>query len=125
MKLIHQPNDGESNILAKHIETADSIFEQTRGLMFQRSFEDESALVFEFPDSSRQALHMLFVPFDIDAIWAVDGEVTQVKRLSSWTGVGWSQADTVFELPADSASDVNVGDNVVRTTGKTEGENEH
>jgi hypothetical protein len=52
------------------------------------------------------------VPFPIDALWLVDGEVTRRKRLSAWTGLGWGTADTIVELPAGAARGVEPGDAV-------------
>jgi uncharacterized membrane protein (UPF0127 family) len=43
---------------------------------------------------------MLFVPFALDAVFAVDGAVTAVERLRPWTGYAAAEADTVVELPA-------------------------
>jgi uncharacterized membrane protein (UPF0127 family) len=55
---------------------------------------------------------MLFVPFDIDAVWLVDGEVTATKRLRAWRGHGGARADAVLELPAGAADAVAAGDGV-------------
>jgi uncharacterized membrane protein (UPF0127 family) len=83
--------------------------------MFRRSVPGDYALVFPFRRAATRGLHMVFVPFALDAVWTVDGEVTAVKRLSAWTGHGRARADTVYELPAGAADDVRVGDRVVRT----------
>lgn len=80
--------------------------------MFRRSAPVDSALVFPFRRVGTRRLHMLFVPFDIDAVWTADGEVTNVTRLSAWTGTGAGRADVVYELPADAAEAVAVGDQV-------------
>ncbi len=85
---------------------------QARGLMFRRSIPDDYALVFPFEEVGTRWLHMLFVPFAIDAIWIVDGEVTRVKRLAPFVGLGRGEADTVVELPAGAADGVAVGDEV-------------
>ncbi len=80
--------------------------------MFRRSVPDDYALVFRFDEAERRSLHMLFVPFPIDALWMVDGEVTKRARLSGWTGLGWGIADTIVELPAGAADGVDEGDSV-------------
>jgi len=98
--------------LATDIKFADSFFAQARGLMFRRSFLSGSALVFRFKNTKKRELHMLFVPFSIDAIWLVDTEVTATKRLRPWVGFGRAAADTIIELPAGAADDVAVGDTV-------------
>ena len=80
--------------------------------MFRRSIPDGYALVFPFGESGKRDLHMMFVPFDLDALWLVDGEVVAKKRLRAWRGVGIETADTVVELPAGAADDVESGDTV-------------
>ncbi|KTG10613.1 hypothetical protein AUR64_08075 [Haloprofundus marisrubri] len=107
MQLVH-----ENRPIASTVEFADSFFEQSRGLMFRRSVPDDYALVFRFDEAERRSLHMLFVPFPIDALWIVDGEVTKHARLSGWTGLGWGTADTIVELPAGAADGVEEGDSV-------------
>ncbi|PSQ43911.1 DUF192 domain-containing protein, partial [Halobacteriales archaeon SW_5_68_122] len=69
-------------------------------------------LAFPFRRVRRRSLHMVCVPFDIDAVWLVDGEVRQVRRLPAWTGLDWARADTVVELPAGAADGVETGDTV-------------
>jgi uncharacterized membrane protein (UPF0127 family) len=79
------------------------------GLMFRRSVPGD-ALVFPFERVATRRLHMVCVPFDIDAVWLVEGGVERVERLSAWTGHGAARADCVVELPAGAADDVSVGD---------------
>jgi uncharacterized membrane protein (UPF0127 family) len=57
-------------------------------------------------------VHMLFVRFPIDVMWVVDGTIERVSTLSPWTGLGYAQADTILELPAGAADDVEAGDTV-------------
>ncbi|GAA0546586.1 DUF192 domain-containing protein [Halorubrum ejinorense] len=112
VRLVHRPaaaTDSET-VLASDVDVARSTLEQARGLMFRRSIPDDYALVFPFDEVDTQWLHMLFVPFAIDAVWLVDGEVTEKKRLAPFVGLGRGRADTVIELPADAAGSVAVGD---------------
>lgn len=111
MRIIHE-RDGETTTLADRVDVATSRLAQARGLMFSRSIPDDYALVFPFGREGLRSLHMLFVPFPIDAVWLCDEEVRKTKRLSAWTGVGWERADCVLELPAGAAADVDVGDRV-------------
>lgn len=99
-------------MLASEVAVADSMFSQMRGLMFRRSIPDDYGLLFRFDTAESRSLHMLFVPFAIDAIWLVDGEVTKVKRLRPWVGLGWGTADTIIELPAGAADEVEPGDRI-------------
>ncbi|WP_049971285.1 DUF192 domain-containing protein [Haladaptatus cibarius] len=111
MRVVHE-SDGQSQPLAENVETADSFLTQARGLMFRRSIPDDYALAFRFDDVASRDVHMVFVPFSLDVIWTQGGEVQQVERLSAWTGLAKARADTLFELPAGSASDVKIGDSV-------------
>jgi uncharacterized membrane protein (UPF0127 family) len=112
VRLVHDPADGEASVLARRVDAADTALARMRGLMFRRSIPDDYALVFHFERPARRGLHMVFVPFPIDAVWLVDGEVTRVKRLPAWRGVGRGRADTIVELPAGAADAVGVGDAV-------------
>lgn len=111
MRLVHRPaGSGQERHLATDVDVADSTLAQARGLMFRRSVPDDYALVFPFDASEPRALHMLFVPFPIDALWISDGTVTHRKRLAPFVGLGRGRADTIVELPAGAAADVDVGD---------------
>ena len=113
MRLVHRPaaaTDRSETVLASNIDVARSTLERARGLMFRRSVPNDYALVFPFGEADTQWLHMLFVPFAIDAVWLVDGAVTVKKRLAPFVGLGRGRADTVVELPADAAESVAVGD---------------
>jgi uncharacterized membrane protein (UPF0127 family) len=104
--------DGTRQPLATDVEVADTFLSRARGLMFRRSISEEYALLFRFDGVAERDLHMVFVPFDLDAVWLVDDEVTATKRLRAWRGLGAAAADTVIELPAGAASAVEVGDTV-------------
>ena len=114
MRLVHRPAEDAApeDVLATEIEIADSFVSRTRGLMFRRSIPDDYALVFRFDEPDSRDLHMVFVPFAIDAVWLVDDEVTAVERLRPWIGLGKATADTVLELPAGAAADIEPGDTV-------------
>ena len=112
MRVVHEPADGSERVLATTVEVADGLLSQARGLTFRRSVPDDYALVFRFGREATRGLHMLFVPFDIDAVWLVDGEVRAVERLRAWLGHGRARADTVVELPAGAANGVAPGDRV-------------
>ncbi|WP_255152548.1 DUF192 domain-containing protein [Halorarius halobius] len=109
MRVVHVA-DGDERTLATDVEVADSLVRKGVGLMFRRSVPDDYALVFPFDGQKRRGLHMLCVPFDLDAVWVADGVVQGVERLSAWTGRGGHVADLVVELPAGAAADVQAGD---------------
>lgn len=117
VRLVHRPErdpaSTDERTLASDVDVARSWFTQARGLMFRRSIPDDYALVFPFEDVGTRWLHMLFVPFAIDAVWLVDREVTRVERLAPFVGLARGEADTVLELPAGAADGIAVGDEVV------------
>ncbi|WP_257297546.1 DUF192 domain-containing protein [Haloarchaeobius sp. FL176] len=114
MRVVHNEAKGDdeltSQTLASTVEFADTFLSRARGLMFRRSVPDDYALVFQFDGPGTHDLHMVFVPFAIDALWLVDDEVVQKKRLRPWVGLGRATADTIVELPAGAADDVEPGD---------------
>jgi len=112
MRVIHRSN-GTTRTLAARGDRADSWFAKGRGLMFRRSIPDDYALVFGFDAVATRRLHMVCVPFPIDAVWLRGGEVECTKRLSAWTGRGAARADTVIEFPAGTTEGVEVGDRLV------------
>jgi uncharacterized membrane protein (UPF0127 family) len=112
VRVVHEPRDGEEATLATEVELAESFLAQARGLMFRRSIPDDYALVFPFGGVAKRDTHMVFVPFDIDALWLVDGRVEAGQRLPAWRGLAVNEADTLIELPAGAAEAVGVGDEV-------------
>ena len=112
VKIVHRDSDGNREPIATTVEVADSHLSQARGLMFRRSVPEEYALVFRFDGAKQRDLHMVFVPFAIDAVWLVDGEVTHRKQLRPWIGRGKARADTIIELPAGAAESVEPGDSI-------------
>ena len=117
MRLVHRrgpPDDlsPQETVVATDIEIADTFLSHARGLMFRRSIPEEYALVFQFETPESRNLHMMFVPFAIDAVWLVGTEVTAVKRLRPWIGLGRGTADTIIELPAGAADGIEPGDTI-------------
>jgi len=109
----HDPGDGDAaRTLAQSVDTADSFLAQARGLMFRRSMPDDHALVFPFGDADVRDAHMVFVPFDVDAVWVENEEVQHVETMAAWTGRAKARCDTLVELPGGAAGDVAVGDRV-------------
>ncbi|MFB6167541.1 MAG: DUF192 domain-containing protein [Haloferacaceae archaeon] len=111
MRVVHE-RGAESRALASRVDVAESLLARGRGLAFRRSIPDDYALVFPFGRAATRRLHMLFVPFPIDAVWTVEETVTAARRLSAWTGHGGARADVVYELPAGAADGVRAGDRV-------------
>ncbi len=112
MRLVCDP-DGDREVLATDVETADSLASQVRGLTFRRSIPDDYALAFRFATARTRDVHMLFVFFPIDVVWVVDGVVRRVERLRPWRGYAREEADLIVELPAGATANVAVGDRLV------------
>lgn len=112
MRIVHDPA-GDGNVLATTVEYAETMLEQSRGLMFRSSVPDDYGLVFPFDGIGRRLIHMLFVRFPIDVVWLADDEVTRASTFRPWRSLGYAKADTVLELPAGAASGVSAGDTVV------------
>lgn len=98
---------GNQEISARY---ADSILSQARGHMFGTASPDY-ALVFPHGSIGWRSLHMLFVPFSLDAIYVIDGEVEKVSTMRAMVGFSLGKADTVVELPAGEY-DISEGDTV-------------
>ena len=113
MELVHEPASGEPAVLADEVSVADTWLARARGRMFTRSFPEGSALVFPFDGVGRRSLHMVGVPYAIDALFIVDETVTEAVRLRPMVGLAWGRADRIVELPSGAAEAVAVGDSVV------------
>ncbi|MFC7155689.1 DUF192 domain-containing protein [Halomarina halobia] len=108
MRVVH----GSGRVLATEVERAEGLLAQGRGLMFRRSVPDGYALVFPFGRQARRGIHMLCVPFAIDACWLCDGVVQRTATLAPWRGYGRAVADTVIEFPAGALDGVGRGDRI-------------
>lgn len=102
----------EDEPLATDVEIARSFPARLRGLMGRRSIPEDYALVFQFDNAARRTVHMLFVRTPIDVIWVINDRVTRRTTVPPWTGLAWSQADTIIELAAGAAANVDEGDRV-------------
>jgi uncharacterized membrane protein (UPF0127 family) len=107
VRVVHEEGN---EVLATEVEVADSLAGTLRGLRFRRSFPAGHALVFRFDSARRRDVDMLFVPFPIDALWLVKGEVERVDTLRAWFDLAVARADTLAELPAGAAAGVSPGD---------------
>lgn len=99
-------------VLASRVDVADSMYSQTKGLMFRSSIPEDYAMVFDFGRAGQRFIHMLFVRVSLDVLWLRDERVVKVAQLDPWRGIGRAKADRVLELPAGAATDVSVGDTV-------------
>lgn len=132
MYLVHESADGRRRVLATEVETADSVREQTLGLMGRSTVPDDYALVFRdvsdpvaraierlpspldrLADDEYRGVHMLFVRTPLDVLWVDDGEVVQVQTLAPWVGSGGARGDTLVEMAGGAADSVERGDRIL------------
>jgi hypothetical protein len=105
VRIVHE----SGRTLAADAAVAASVRQRARGVAFRRSVPGE-ALVFPFDDQRKRGLHMLFVPFPLDACWLCDGVVQATATLRPWVGFGRALCDTAVEFPAGTLEGVAVGD---------------
>ncbi len=77
---------------------AESTLSRLRGHMFRRRTPGY-ALVFLGSTVRERSLHMVGVPFALEALFVVDGVVDRVAELAPWTGTASGEAETVVEVP--------------------------
>lgn len=110
----HNSGGNPVSEIASHVEVANSTWDKSRGLMFRSQLLDDHAVCFEWDNCRLRLMHMLAVPFGLQAIWTdADNRVTQVKRLAPLLGWGLAPGSRVFEVPAGAADNVDVGDRLV------------
>ena len=105
MKLYHQ---SKKNIVANKVDIADKFFSRAVGLMGRKSMDEKSALWIK----SCTHIHTLFMRFTIDLIFVdknlkVKKVYTQAKPWQHFFTGTW-RADSVFELPEGSLSQLNI-----------------
>ncbi len=86
-------------------------WQHARGLMFTRS---PRTLVFAFRRDRRVTLHMMFVPYPIDALFLDAGQrIREKARLRPWRAyTSRTKARFIVEMPAGSASRARIGEKV-------------
>ncbi|MFB6253322.1 MAG: DUF192 domain-containing protein [Halobacteriaceae archaeon] len=112
MRLLHREQSSDQvQIVAEDISIASSYLARLRGLMFRLSLPQDG-IVFRFDRVRLRGIHMLFVLRSIDVIWIANHEVTQVKTLTPWIGIGLAKANMICELPEGYGENITVGDEV-------------
>lgn len=90
------------------------ILEQVRGCMGFRS-PPEQPIVWRYDDAGHRSIHMLGVPFALEAAFAREGRVVAIEELRPWIGLAAADADMVIEYPPGS-QELAVGDSVSVST---------
>lgn len=112
MDIVHRTPTRE-DIIADRVRFADSTLGKLRGLIARGGLDSREAFVMRFGDARPRRVHTLFIRDPIDVVWVAREEVTAVRTLRPWQFGSAAVADTVIELPEDTAADIEVGD-VVR-----------
>lgn len=110
MRLVHHPDSGPSTILADRVRLADGPLSRARGLMGTTGLPHGEALVFRFRGVAPRRVHTLLVRGSIDVIWTTTETVRERRTMTPWSLGERNRADTVIELPAGAAEDVQIGD---------------
>jgi len=94
-----------------------SFFSKFKGLMFVGSLPDFSGIILADNSESRinSAIHMLFMNFDITAVWInANHDVVDVKMAKKWhlSYVPQKKAQYVLEVNANHFQDFHIGDHL-------------
>lgn len=112
VRVVHETDDGETTVLATDVDTADTVREAMKGLMFREEVPEDYAYLFDFGRPGVRSVHMLFVKVPLDVLWLRGDTVRKRKTLAPWRGFGISWADAIVELPKGAADGVEAGDTV-------------
>lgn len=104
--------EGSSTTIATRVEFADTFLKRARGLMFRRSIPENYAMAFQFTNVKPRTIHMVCVPFPLDAIWIQGNTVQFVETLSPWIGISRGRGDLLLEVPAGVGDAIRPGDTV-------------
>ncbi len=117
MKKVRICNATRPQTLPVVAEYCASFFTQLRGLMFRRSLPDQHGLLLVGSSDSRvnSSIHMLFMFFDITAVWInSQNQVVDVRLAKKWRPAYISRqpARYVLEIPASAIEHFQIGDQV-------------
>jgi len=121
MRVVHEPAEGGTRLLATEVERPESVLANAKGLRFRRELPPDYAFVMDVGGPSRlpflggprrTVVDMLFVGVSLDILWLVEVEVVGVDRLRPWRGAAAGRADTIVEMPVGAAEGVEAGDTV-------------
>ena len=110
-----QATNAQGRLLLKRVKWCATFGSKLRGLMFRRSIDPDEGLVLAEARSSIAAtsIHMLFVPFDIAAVW-LDGDyrVVHKVRAKAWRPFYASPqpARYVLEVPPALLDRITIGE---------------
>lgn len=109
--LVHIDSEtGQAITILHTIAVADSYFSKMFGQMFTSTIKENYALIFPLGSKRRISLHMLFVPYNLGAIYLEDTEIVHMEVMKQWTGTTMGTADTVIEVHPTVLENLSIGD---------------
>lgn len=115
-------NKASKKTLVRKVELADSLWKQTRGLMFRKSLPKGSGLLMDFKSERKVGIWMLFMRFPIDLIYInSEKKVVDIKgnvKPVSLNPLTWrvyypkKPARYVLEVPAGTAGKTKIGESL-------------
>ena len=106
MEIIATSPDGDTQQLADTVRVANTVVSQSLGLMGKRPLQPGEAMLFTFRETRPRRVHTWFVRGTIDILWVSNEQLVAIETLSPWSIGGKHSADTIIELPAGTASDL-------------------
>jgi len=104
----------DGTIIARNIDIMDTYLSRMRGLMFKTSAPDDYAAVFKFDREKKVDLHMLFVPFNIHAVFLdKDNRVNKTRKMKAWTGRAKGRAKKIIEIPEKNYREIKKGEKLI------------
>ncbi|WGI17558.1 DUF192 domain-containing protein [Methanonatronarchaeum sp. AMET-Sl] len=101
-------------IIVNKVEIADTYLSRMKGLMFKPNPPDDYAMVFIFEEEKEIDLHMLFVPFNLVALFLdEDNYVRKIKRLKAWRGRAKGKARKIIEIPEKNYKEIKIGEKLL------------
>ncbi|OUJ19230.1 hypothetical protein AMET1_0884 [Methanonatronarchaeum thermophilum] len=101
-------------VVAREIDVADTYLTRMKGLMFKLNPPDDYAMVFIFKEEKEVNLHMLFVPFNITALFLDERDrVRKISKLEAWRGRAKGVAQKIIEIPEKNYKEVDVGEKLI------------
>lgn len=95
--------------LATDVRVTSSILGRLLGVIPDQPLDDDYGLVMQYDAVKKRPVHMLGVREPLDVLWLDGQRVVEVQQLAPWRGHHHAFADTVVELPAETATGITPG----------------
>ncbi|MCS3923482.1 DUF192 domain-containing protein [Methanosalsum natronophilum] len=93
------------NCVSSHVEIADTLYKQIKGLMFRKNIDNDYALLFILEKEKFSSVHMLFVNFPIDVLFLDENKkILNISSIRPWIGFSYSsKTKYIIEMKAGEA----------------------